>query len=307
MNAQSPAKELYGAVVEFVEKIAGDAMDESERDRFDDLCTELSKTTEKAGEQDLENGKRKKAEYHYVQLVEFARGIAERNIDAIEWDKTREFCGRAMALAEQTRFDSLLKFINAFGQFIDFKKTSDSLAALAEKATQPRQEMDADERDRFDANLNEAALAFVRYRAPSIGPKKTKKLTAAVYRDAQKNADRVTQLVRELGPSEFLLDFQEVSYRQVDQSKKLDDRTDIKKGRKKTSPDSVEIIFWLGSAWAIGARRPPGTSNYGPFVRFVLAAAKAFDPNGNWESREAIGDTIKQAVSQIKKMAWGKK
>ena len=77
MNAQSPAKELYGAVVEFVEKIAGDAMDESERDRFDDLCTELSKTTEKAGEQDLENGERKKAEYHYVQLVEFARGIAE--------------------------------------------------------------------------------------------------------------------------------------------------------------------------------------------------------------------------------------
>lgn len=309
MNAQFPAKELYTAVVKFVEKIAGGAMDESERDRFDALCTKLSKSTEKAGKKDLENRERKQAENHYIQLVKIARGIAERNIEAIKWDKTREFYGRAMALAEQTRFDSLLKFVNAFGQFIDFKKTSDSLAALAEEDAVKNglQKMDESERDRFDDYLNEAALAFVRLRAPSIGPKKTKKTIAAFHSNAQKNADMASQLVRELGPSKFLLDIQEISYQLVDQLKNLDDPTDIKKGRPKILPDTFEIIFHLGSAWEVGARRPPATSNSGPFVRFVRAAAKGFDPNGNWVSREAIGDTIKPAVSQIKEFAWGQK
>ena len=192
---------------------------------------------------------------------------------------------------------------------IDFKKISDSLAALAEADALKNglQKMDAGERNRFDANLNEADLAFIRYRASSIGSEKTKKIITAIHHDIKKNAGRVTQLIRESGAIKSLLEAQEDLHRLADQFEERDDRTDIKKGRPETDPNFLLIVFWLGSAWKIGARRPPGTSNSGPFVRFVITAAQGFNPNDDWETPKAFGDTIKQAVSQIKKVAWGKK
>ena len=173
------------------------------------------------------------------------------------------------------------------------------LAEIAEHAG--RQPMDLEERGRFDQNLDEGALVFtgpINSRKPSAPERKK---LAALGSKCHKLADEILTIFEALQRPvdvKYLLDLE-------DRLQMLAKTANTPREYRRDDWRLFEFVYWLGSAWEIGARRPPGTSTpregdrrEGPFVEFVRKAGGYLDTSGAWESRSALGETIKQLLKK---------
>ncbi len=183
-------------------------------------------------------------------------------------------------------------------------QVADELAKMAERVA--GMTMDAMTRGRFDQELDGAARA---YTAPEFAqpPKRKDERDRIIILEDQtrKLAAKVVALIGdELQHPIDITPLHELA----DRLHRLSISTELCRGRPANDGRFLGLVFLLGEAWRLGARRSAGTSSDkegsgrdGPFVDFVGTALEFLEPNDIGRRRAGLGDRIRRALRCIRK------